>query len=166
VVAQNDAKRRRVQKPEAGSRVGRPAHRIDFPRRGHTIHRHVHNIRMTVGGVELVGTLNSSPLTEKILKLLPFESVGESWGEEVYFPVELDAENHEPATEVKTGDIAYWPDGPDLCVFFGPTPKSTGDVPVPASPVTVLGTFQFGPGDFDRIERHRHGIHVRVEPGQ
>ena len=124
------------------------------------------NIRIDVGGVVVVGTLNSSPLTEQLLKLLPFETVGETWGKEIYFPVRLAVENPAPVSEVKAGDIAYWPDGPDICLFFGRTPKSTGDAPVVASPVTVIGTFQFNPEDFDRMQRLRNGIRVNVEAGQ
>ena len=124
------------------------------------------NIRINVGGVEFVGTLNSSPLTEKLLRLLPYETMGETWGKEIYFPVDLNVENLELVSEVKVGDIAYWPDGPDICLFFGPTPKSTGEAPVVASAVTVIGTFQFSPEDFDRMERRRNGILVNVEAGQ
>jgi len=123
-------------------------------------------IRITLGGVEFTGALDSSPLTEQLLSLLPFETIGETWGEEVYFPVELQLENPDPVAEVKVGDIAYWPDGPDICLFFGRTPKSTDETPVVASPVTVIGTFQFDPGDFDRMERRRNGIAVKVETGQ
>ncbi len=124
------------------------------------------NIHVNVGGVDFVATLNSSSLTEKLLRLLPYETIGETWGKEVYFPVDLNIENPALVSEVKVGDIAYWPDGPDICMFFGPTPKSTGDAPVVASPVTVIGTFQFGPEDFDRVERRRNGILVNVEVGQ
>ena len=123
-------------------------------------------IKLNIGGVELAGTIDGSPLAQKIARLLPFETVGETWGKEIYFPVELSADNHEPTTEVKVGDIAYWPDGPDLCVFLGPTPKSTGDAPIVASPVTVIGSCQFNPDDFERIERRYNGITVRIEPGQ
>ena len=124
------------------------------------------NIRINVGGVEFVGTLNSSPLTEKLLSLLPYETIGETWGKEVYFPTTLTADNPVLVSEVKVGDIAYWPDGPDICLFFGRTPKSTDESPVVASPVMVIGTFQFSPEDFDRIERRRNGILVNVGPAQ
>lgn len=126
----------------------------------------MYTIKLNVGGVELTGTLNSSPISDRILKQLPYEVAGETWGKEVYFPVPLEVENIEPVTEVKVGDIAYWPDGPDLCLFFGPTPKSTDERPVVASPVTVIGTFQFATDDFDRIERRRQGIRIRVEAQQ
>ena len=124
------------------------------------------SIRIIVGGVEFVGTLNSSPVTERLISLLPYETIGETWGREVYFPTSLHVENPTLVSDVKVGDIAYWPDGPDICLFFGRTPKSTDDRPAVASPVMLIGTFQFGPEDFDRIERRRNGILVNVGPAQ
>ena len=120
-------------------------------------------IRMKVGGVDLTGTLDDSALAGKVWALLPFESYGETWGEEVYFPVRLETGDGEPVETVKVGDIAYWPDGPDLCLFFGRTPKSTGDDPVVASPVSVIGSFESDIQDFMLIRRERRGIQVRVE---
>ncbi len=38
---------------------------------------------------------------------------------------------------VEMGDVAYWPDGPSLCLFFGRTPASRGYEIRAASPVTV-----------------------------
>jgi hypothetical protein len=149
----------------AGCPAG-PHIRVDIRFDFSTIQPQLSNIRVNVGGVDFVVNLNSSSLTEKLLRLLPYETMGETWGKEVYFPIDLSVENPAPVTEVKVGDIAYWPDGPDICLFFGPTPKSTGEAPVVASAVTVIGTFQFGPEDFDRMERRRNGILVNVEAGQ
>jgi len=120
------------------------------------------NIRMNVGGLELRGRLDDTSLAEQVWRALPCESHGETWGKEVYFPIDLRVENTRPVEEVDVGDIAYWPEGPDLCIFFGSTPKSTDDRPVVASPVTVIGTFRFTPQDFDTIRRERRGIPVRV----
>jgi hypothetical protein len=120
------------------------------------------NIRMTVGGLELHGNLDDSSLAERVWRTLPCESYGETWGKEVYFPINLRVENIESVEEVDVGDIAYWPEGPDLCIFFGSTPKSTDEKPVVASPVTVIGSFRFNPQDFDTIRRERRGIPVRV----
>lgn len=123
-------------------------------------------IKLNVGGVEIRGILHDGPLAEKVWDILPSETFGESWGMEIYFPIPVSSANTAPVEEVKVGDIAYWPDGPDLCIFFGPTPKSQGETPVVASPVTVIGSFEFDAGQFDRIERQRRGIAVRIEPGQ
>jgi len=146
--------------------VARLQPRVDIRTVLSTIQPQLSNIRINVGGVEFVGTLNSSPLTEKLLSLLPYETVGETWGKEVYFPIDLNADDPALVNEVKVGDIAYWPDGPDICLFFGRTPKSSSDAPVVASPVAVIGTFQFSPEDFDRVERRRNGILVNVGPAQ
>uniref|UniRef100_A0A7C4CDE3 Cyclophilin TM1367-like domain-containing protein n=1 Tax=candidate division WOR-3 bacterium TaxID=2052148 RepID=A0A7C4CDE3_UNCW3 len=121
------------------------------------------NIRLNVGGLALRGTLDDSALAEQVWALLPYEADGESWGREVYFPVQLKTANTAPVVTVNVGDIAYWPDGPDLCLFFGPTPKSIDSRPVTLSPVTVIGSFACNPDDFVRIEYRRRGIPVRVE---
>ena len=117
---------------------------------------------MRVGGVELQGRLDDSTLAGRIWDLLPFECHGETWGDEVYFPVRIEDANPNPVDTVNVGDIAYWPDGPDLCIFFGRTPRSTDDTPVVASPVTVVGTFDCDAIDFRMIRRERRGIPVRI----
>jgi hypothetical protein len=42
-------------------------------------------------------------------------------------------------TKVNVGDLAYWPEGPAFCIFFGPTPATYGKQPVAASAVNVFG---------------------------
>jgi hypothetical protein len=70
---------------------------------------------------------------------MPFESNANTWGEEIYFdtPVNMTPENGKKKVEV--GDIAYWPPGRSMCLFFGRTPASTSSEPVAASPVNVIG---------------------------
>ena len=95
-----------------------------------------------------------------ILAVLPFESEASRWGDEVYFkvPVEVGPENTQE--EVEVGDLAYWPQGPALCIFFGPTPASDGDTPRAASAVNVFGRILGDPRIFDKIHE---GDRVRVE---
>ena len=77
---------------------------------------------------------------EEIRGRLPFEAAARLWGDEIYFPIPVHAEAESGAREtVKVGDVAYWPPGNALCLFFGPTPASTGEEPRAASPVTVVG---------------------------
>jgi len=42
-------------------------------------------------------------------------------------------------TQVKVGDVAYWGPGEMLAIFFGRTPMSMGEDPVPADRVNVVG---------------------------
>jgi len=70
---------------------------------------------------------------------LPMSSTVNRWGEEIYFDVPVTLPNEQPTVSVKVGDLAYWPEGPCLCIFFGKTPASRGDEPRPASDVTIVG---------------------------
>ncbi len=39
-------------------------------------------------------------------------------------------------------DLAYWPGDKAFCIFFGPTPASSGINPVAVAPVNVFGKIQ------------------------
>ncbi len=55
--------------------------------------------------------------------------------------------------------MAYWPDGPSLCLFFGHTPASRGDEIRAASPVTILGRIV---GDPKILKSVKPGTEVTV----
>lgn len=108
-------------------------------------------IKVNIGGVIFRGALNDTKTAAEIMKVIPFQSRAEAWGQELYFYVPIKTVNEKPVTEVKLGDIAYWPDGHALCIFFGPTPMSTGNSIKPAAPITVVGKIQCQLGDFHKI---------------
>lgn len=89
------------------------------------------------GAVDAV--LKESPIAQAIARKLPISSEVNRWGDEIYFDVPVTMKNTQPTREVTVGDIAYWPDGPCLCIFFGKTPASKANEPRPASDVTVVG---------------------------
>jgi hypothetical protein len=97
-------------------------------------------IQLTVGNVTLEGELNDSPTARNIGKILPIKSGFNTWGEEFYFSIPVEAPLDDTAREtVNLGDLGYWPAGNAFCVFFGQTPMSTRDEIVPASAVNVIG---------------------------
>ncbi len=53
---------------------------------------------------------------------------------------------------VDAGDLAYWLDGRCFCIFFGPTPASTGSEIRPASPVNLLGRLKSDPKLWKKVE--------------
>ncbi|HEY74710.1 MAG TPA: hypothetical protein G4O00_00825 [Thermoflexia bacterium] len=118
-------------------------------------------IRITAGEVSLLAELNQSPTAQMIWEALPFEGMANTWGDEVYFeiPVEADLEPDARA-EVEVGELGYWPVGRALCIFFGPTPASTDDRPRAYSPVNIVGRVL---GNATAARDIRDGMRVRVE---
>lgn len=97
-------------------------------------------INITAGKVSLQAELFDTATASRILDALPIEGTANVWGDEIYFDIELRLELEPNAkADVAVGDLAYWPAGPAFCIFFGPTPVSTGDLPRAYSPVNVFG---------------------------
>ena len=97
-------------------------------------------IKIKAGKVALEAELNDSPTALKVDAALPIEGRANTWGDEIYFGIPVEAELDGTAKElVETGDIGYWPSGAAFCVFFGPTPISVGDEIRPASAVNIIG---------------------------
>jgi len=97
-------------------------------------------ISISVENVSVEAEMFDTPTAGKILEALPFESAANVWGDEIYFDISLSLDPEPDArADVEIGDLAYWPAGPAFCIFFGPTPVSTGDQPRAYSPVNVFG---------------------------
>ena len=119
------------------------------------------NITITAGAVAVDAELNDSPTANKILQALPIEGTASTWGDEIYFEIPVQAEQEPDAREeVDVGELGYWPVGHAFCIFFGPTPASTGDRPRAYSPVNVLGRVL---GDATQFRVVRGGTKVRIE---
>jgi hypothetical protein len=89
--------------------------------------------------VTLEGVLNNSQTALKIHEKLPLEAKANTWGEEIYFEIPLSLKPENATLDVEVGDIAYWPEGDCLCIFFGRTPVSINHKPRPASKVNIVG---------------------------
>ena len=83
----------------------------------------------------------TSPRTvNSLLESLPFSVGVNLWGEEIYTdetPVVVNEENAKPIVELF--DVAYWPTGKAICLFYGHTPISKKGEIKPYSPVNVIG---------------------------
>jgi hypothetical protein len=123
----------------------------------------VRDIIVTCGNQKIIVSLFENSMTEHLLSFLPLDSQAHLWGEEIYFYISqaLEIEGN-LQSEVQAGDFAYWPQGPALCIFLGPTPISKGDKIIPASEVAVLGkVINMEEIDIDQITS---GTSVRVKP--
>jgi len=83
---------------------------------------------------------NALNTVKKLVDSLPFTVGVNLWGEEIYTdesPVNEEEENAKALVELN--DVAYWPTGKAICLFFGPTPIGKKDEIKPYSPVNVIG---------------------------
>jgi len=97
-------------------------------------------IIIEAAGHTLEAELSDSAAGRVISSSLPFAADMSRWGEEYYGSVGIDiAEDGTVRDIMEVGEIAYWPPGRALCIFFGRTPASTDERPRAASPVIPIG---------------------------
>jgi len=115
---------------------------------------------ITVGPVSMLAEMNESPTAQMIWDALPIEARASTWGDEIYFGVPVDAPQAPDArAEVSVGELGYWPVGRAFCIFFGPTPVSSGPEPRAASPVNPIGRVL---GDATEFREVADGATVRL----
>jgi len=118
-------------------------------------------IVLKVAGLELRGELNDSATAALIAAALPLEGLAARWGDEFYFTVPVEAGLEPGAREVvEAGELGYWPVGRAFCLFWGPTPASSGDEIRAASPVNPFGRIR---GDLSILSSLGSQARIRVE---
>lgn len=96
-------------------------------------------------GCALEAELTDALAARKVTGALPLSASMSRWGDEYYGSVDLDvSEDSTGKTIMDVGEIAYWPPGKALCIFFGPTPASTDERPTAASTVLPVGRVTSG----------------------
>ena len=119
-------------------------------------------IKITAGELEVKAWLNETNTATKILEILPISARVNLWGDEIYFPVPLDTGLESEKEIVALGDIAYWPQGKAMCIFFGRTPVSKGEEIRPVSPVNVIGRVE---GEPKLLGKVKQGENITIETG-
>ena len=104
--------------------------------------------------------LNESATARMIWDALPITGRANTWGDEIYFEIPVQTDQAPDArADVEVGELGYWPVGHAFCIFFGPTPVSSGDAPRAASPVNPLGRVL---GDATAFRQVPAGTEVRL----
>ena len=117
-------------------------------------------VRFTIGAHSFESVWNDGPTADALYAALPLEAEGSYWGKEFYFktPVRV-AEDPMSGDVVEPGTVAYWTAGSCLCIFWGPTPASSGGECRAASAVNIIGEI-VNKQDLAGLK----GRSVRVEP--
>jgi hypothetical protein len=119
--------------------------------------------RICLGSEVFDAELFDTPTGRAVAEVLPLETQFQTWGDEFYFSVPMDPQPLEAdaGVEMRVGDIAYWPEGNALAIFFGPTPASRGAEPVAYGPVNRVGRIG---GDPERLREMAASPTLRIEP--
>ncbi|MBC8515973.1 MAG: hypothetical protein ISR81_04380 [Nitrosopumilus sp.] len=83
---------------------------------------------------------NSPKTVNDFIEKLPFTVDLNVWGDEIYTsksPISQPEENAKSPVDLY--DVAYWPTGKAICLFYGSTPIGRPGEITPASPVNIIG---------------------------
>lgn len=83
---------------------------------------------------------NSPNTVKSFVQSLPFTVETNLWGDEIYTsesPIDVREENAK--SPVDLFDVAFWPIGKAICLFYGPTPIGEKNEIKPYSPVNIIG---------------------------
>jgi len=105
-----------------------------------------------------------SPETvKKIVMNLPIKTYMNQWGEELYSDdTKIDVKYENPKKEVEIFDVAFWPEGRAICLFFGPTPISKIGKILPYSPVNVIGRVINPDQNIIEVLKHKNRPRVTI----
>lgn len=94
----------------------------------------------------LAATLDDTPTARALVAALPVNARAQTWGEEVYFEVPVNAVLERGAKQVvPPGTVCFWVEGTALALPWGRTPISEGEEPKLVSLCNVLGRIDGDP---------------------
>lgn len=102
-----------------------------------------------------------TPTVKHLETKIPFHSSAHRWGDEVYFeaPFHSDLEP-DSRQDMEIGEVAFWPEGDSIAIFFGATPASKGHKPRAYSPCNIIGKVE---GDVSVLRAVREGTGLVVK---
>ena len=116
-------------------------------------------IAIQIGTLSMEAELNDTSTAQQIAAALPLRSSFNTWGDEIYFSIPINATLDGSAQEVvELGALGYWPPGKAFCIFFGQTPASQPGKIMPASAVNVIGKVLGDATQFKTVMREREVV--------
>ncbi len=118
-------------------------------------------IKFFVNNIETEAELEDNKTAKEIYDSLPIDGAAHRRGDEVYFVIPIILDLEKDATDiVEKGDVAYWPEGCCISIYFGKAPDSAGPNPLTASKVNLIGKIKGDPSAFNNV---RNGDLIIVE---
>jgi hypothetical protein len=118
-------------------------------------------IKITAKNISATAGLHDNSTADAIWDALPIEAKVNTWGDEIYFQIPVFLDEADDAREiVDMGHLGYWPSGHAFCIFFGPTPVSSGNEIRAASAVNIFGLIKEDATIFTRVS---NGAGIKIE---
>src|SRR5688572_3421457 len=118
-------------------------------------------IRIAWADDEVTANLRENSSVKQLVAALPCKAVAETWGEEVYFELPVNAKLESDAEQVvEPGTVCFWVQGNALALPYGPTPASQGTECRLVTRCNMLGRIE---GDPRQLKRVKAGAAIRVE---
>ena len=124
-------------------------------------------VRIHIGAEGFDLHLNAGPICGYFEDSVPLAIEMSRWGDEYYgtcgmAPANIDLGAYDDSIRreiMEIGEVAYWPSGDALCIFFGVTPVSTDERPRAVSPVIPIGHLG---GDLNLLRQLGPTIQVEI----
>jgi uncharacterized protein len=129
----------------------------------HICSTHDKLIKVTSDDMTFVCQLNNTRTAKALYKLAsgypPIRETGKVLGKELYFLIPLRAwfrfvPDFKKTATVQLGDVAYWPRGGYLTIYFGQLPGNPPGKIMPHAPVVVIGKVVKGFEQFELFKEY------------
>ena len=118
-------------------------------------------LNITVGEHNITVRLRETPTAISIYESCPFNSIVNTWGEEIYFETNIKVKKEYDAKQVlNKGEIAFWVEGTAVAIGYGPTPVSVKDEIRLVTDVNIFGDTDF---NLDLLKNVKSGENVIVD---
>lgn len=118
-------------------------------------------IRIAWGRGALTVDLRDTPTAKAVLAALPCQAKANTWGEEVYFELPVNATLEPDAQQVvDPGTVCFWVEGSALALPYGPTPASKGTESRLVTRCNVVGKVV---GEPEELRGIKNGATLRIE---
>ena len=118
-------------------------------------------IEITIGRELIIIECLDTPTARLIIEALPFQSIAQTWGKEVYFSAPVHTGKEPDARDVvEAGEIAFWTEGSCIAIGYGATPISKENEIRLATKTNIWGHSQ---SDLDKLSRINPGDPVSLK---
>ena len=117
-----------------------------------------------IDGAQYEVELYEGTAVRELLESLPQRISMSRWGDEFYGTLarKVDCAGDPLRDVFAVGEIALWPSGNALCIFFGPTPASRAGEPRMASPGVALGKIKGDASVFKSYGSSLRDVKIRL----